>query len=192
MTALQACLAGDGPLADRLAAVLDQDGWATQRLTLSASATPTAGATLLVIAPSDGAGQDWHAVLDRIVVQPVRLIQALAARQPDPAMDASGEQRAPAQVIVMLDKAALVPGCAPPARIAAMAALRAATKDAALALAPGLRVNAIAIGSDGTDDPAPSMRWLIRAHAVTGQIIEPGAPVRPATPWRKDATLSHD
>jgi NAD(P)-dependent dehydrogenase (short-subunit alcohol dehydrogenase family) len=147
-------------MADQLAELLAADGWALG---------PGADVSLAVIVPPADAG-DWADALESTLLAPVRLMQALA------------DAGRPAQVVLVLDHAALVPGCVPAPRLAATAALLAAMKDAALTLAPGLRINALALGEGA--DPAPSLRWLVGAQAVTGQIIAPGLAPRPPTLWR--------
>lgn len=165
---MRALLTGSGDMADRFALVLAAEGWAVDR----AADAPAKGAALAVIVPPAGAA-DWPDVLESTLLAPVRLMQALA-----------GAGR-PAQVVVVVDHAALVPGCVPAPRLAATAALIAAMRDAVLTMAPVLRVNVLAIG-DGAD-PAPSLRWLLAAEAVTGQIIAPGPAPRPPTLWRSPA-----
>lgn len=157
---MRALVTGTGAMADRLADLLAAEGWALG---------PGADVSLAVIVPSADAG-DWAEALESTLLAPVRLMQALA------------DARRPAQVVLVLDHAALVPGCVPAPRLAATAALLAAMKDAVLAHGPALRVNALALG-DGAD-PAPSLRWLVGAGAVTGQIITPGPAPRPPTLWR--------
>lgn len=166
---MRAVLTGSGQVADRLADVLAADGWAVDR----AADSPVEGASLAVIVPPAGAA-DWSGTLEATLLAPVRLMQALA----------DGGQ--PAQVVIVVDHAALVPGCVPGPRLAATAALMAAMRDAVLTLAPTLRINALALG-DGAD-PAPSLRWLLAAQAVTGQILAPGPAPRPPTLWRSPAT----
>jgi hypothetical protein len=157
---MRALVNGTGAMADRLAGLLAADGW-----TLG----PGADVALAVIVPPAEAG-DWPEALESTLLAPLRLMQALA--------DAGG----PAQVVIVLDHAALVPGCVPAPRLAATAALLAAMKDAALAHGPRLRVNVLAPGAGA--DPAPSLRWLIGAGAVTGQVLTPGPVPRPPTAWR--------
>lgn len=157
---MRALVTGTGAMADRLADLLAAEGWALG---------PGADVSLAVIVPPADAG-DWAEALESTLLAPVRLMQALA------------DARRPAQVVLVLDHAALVPGCVPAPRLAATAALLAAMKDAVLAHGPALRVNALALG-DGAD-PAPSLRWLVGAGAVTGQIITPGPAPRPPTLWR--------
>lgn len=157
---MRALVTGTGAMADRLADLLAAEGWALG---------PGADVSLAVIVPPAEAG-GWPEALESTLLAPVRLMQALA------------DARRPAQVVLVLDHAALVPGCVPAPRLAATAALLAAMKDAVLAHGPALRVNALALG-DGAD-PAPSLRWLVGAGAVTGQIITPGPAPRPPTLWR--------
>jgi len=185
---MQALLTGQGALADRLAQVLVAQGWDVARSATAAGAALAGGETLLVtVAPARATA--WAPALDEVVQAPVALAQALAAAQPDPARDASGEVRAPAQVVHVLDRAALVPGCADPVLAAASAALVAALRDSALTLAPRLRVNGLAVAA-GTD-PGPALRWLLGAHAVTGQVPGLGPDPRPATLWRRPAATEH-
>jgi hypothetical protein len=161
---MRALVTGTGPLADRLAGLLATDGWALG---------PGADVSLAVIVPPAEAG-DWAEALESTLLAPVRQIQALA------------DAGRPTQVVIVLDHAALVPGCVPAPRLAATAALLAAMKDAVLTHGPAMRINALAL-SEGAD-PAPSLRWLIGAGAVTGQIITPGLAPRPPTLWRSPAT----
>lgn len=182
---MQALLTGQGALADRLAQVLAAQGWAVARSPTAAGAELAGAETLLVtVAPAGVTG--WAPALDERVQAPIALAQALAAAQPDPARDASGELRALAQVVHVLDRAALVPGCADPVLAGASAALVAALREGALTLAPRLRVNGLAVAAGA--DPGPALLWLLGAHAVTGQILGLGPAPRPATLWRRPAT----
>lgn len=165
---MRAVLTGSGNVADRLALVLVAEGWAVDR----AADAPAEGAALAVIV-SPAATADWSGTLESTLLAPVRLMQALAG---------AGQ---PAQVVIVVDHAALVPGCVPAPRLAATAALMAAMRDAVLTMAPALRVNVLALGEGA--DPAPSLRWLLGAEAVTGQIIAPGQTPRPPTLWRSPA-----
>jgi hypothetical protein len=181
---MRALVTGDGAQADRIAALIAAAGWQVARST-TATAARLAGDERLLITVPPAAVSGWQAALDEVALAPARLAQALAAGQPDPLRDASGELRAPGQVIHVLDPAALVPGCSAPAMVAATAALSAALREAALGLAPRLRVNALALGPDA--DVAPALAWLLGAHAVTGQVISVGADARPPTGWRHAA-----
>lgn len=157
---MRALLTGTGAMADRLADLLAAEGWALG---------PGADVSLAVIVPPADAG-DWAEALESTLLAPLRQMQALA------------DAGRPAEVVLVLDHAAMVPGCVPAPRLAATAALLAAMKDAVLTHGPALRVNALALG-DGAD-PAPSLRWLVGAGAVTGQIVAPGPAPRPPTLWR--------
>ncbi|MFN3645300.1 MAG: Rossmann fold domain-containing protein [Gemmobacter sp.] len=181
---MKALLTGQGDLADRVAGVLAAEGWLLTRAADAPSARLAGDETLLVTVAPDPAG-DWGPALESVLLAPVRLAQALAAAQPDPSRDASGERRAPAQVVHVVHRRALVPGCADPVQAAATAALAAALREGALALAPRLRVNGLAV--DQGADPAPALSWLLRAHAVTGQVLHLGPDPRPVTGWRREA-----
>lgn len=181
---MRALLTGGGERPDRLAEVLARLGWQVVRAPDAGTARLCGDEALLVTVAPDHA-EDPAATLDEIALAPVRLAQALAAVQPVPVRDAAGELQAPAQVVHVLDRAALVPGCADLALATASAALVAAARVAALTLAPRLRVNILAI--DATADPGPALGWLLSAHAVTGQTLHLGQDPRPATGWRRDA-----
>ena len=157
---MRALVTGSGEMADRLAALLAADGWDVGQ---------GGDVSLAVIVPPADAG-DWSQALEATLLAPVRLMQALA------------QAGRPAVVVIVVDHAAMVPGCVPAPRLAATAALVAAMKDAVLAHGPALRVNLLALGEGA--DPAPSLRWLIAAGSVTGQIVTPGPAPRPPTLWR--------
>lgn len=181
---MRALLTGQGPQADRIAALIAAAGWQVSR-SATAMAAQLAGDERLLVTVPPLAAPGMQEALDEVVLAPLRLAQALAAAQPEPVRDAGGELRAPSQIIHLLDRAALVPGCADPAMVAAIAALAAALQDAALGLAPRLRVNALALAPAA--DPAPALTWLLSAHAVTGQLICVGDSARPSTEWRQAA-----
>ena len=125
---MRAVVSGTGDKAGRVAGLLAADGWAVG---------PGEDVSLAVIVPPAAAG-DWAEALESTVMAPVRQIQALA------------EAGHPVQVVLVLDHAALVPGCVPAPRLAATAALLAAMKDAVLAHGPSLRINALALGEGRT------------------------------------------
>lgn len=181
---MRALLTGTGAQADRIAALIAAAGWQVTR-SATAMAAQLAGDERLLVTMPPLAARSMQEALDEMVLAPLRLAQALATVQPEPVRDAGGELRAPGQILHLLDRSALVPGCADPALVAATAALTAALQATALGLAPRLRANALALAPDA--DPGPALTWLLSAHAVTGQVICPGGTARPPTEWRQAA-----
>ena len=172
----QAVITGGGPLASLGAGVLAGLGWQVRRLVPGDDDLSGDETLLLAVAPS---------VTDGSVA---RLAQAMAERLPA-ARDGDGELRAPGQVVLLLDSAAQVPGLGPVEPAVAQAAALRWLADAALALAPRLRVNALTCDpSLGAADLAPVLGWLTTAHAVTGQVLTLGPVPRLASPWRGDAS----
>lgn len=184
--AVRALVTGQGPLADRLAGLLDGAGYHVARATRAVAAR-LAGDEQVVVTVPPAAAVGWQDALDEILLAPVQLAQRLAAAQPEPVRDAAGDLSASAQMVFVLDRAALVPGCGNPALAAASAAAAAALRDVAITLAPRLRVNAVALDLTMGADPGPALIWLLGARSVTGQIQGLGPDPRPATVWRHAA-----
>lgn len=176
---MKALVTGTGPLADGAAEVLAALGWQIRRSkTADSAAAP--GEQLLVVAPPAEAGP---AALEEIFAAPARLAEAMAAQLPDSARDETGELRAPGQAVFLLTRAAQTPGLGDDAG-AAQAALLRWMAGAALALAPRLRLNALACDPGiSAADLAPLLGWLTSAHAVTGQVVNLGPAPRLAAPW---------
>ncbi|WP_323042867.1 Rossmann fold domain-containing protein [Gemmobacter sp.] len=173
----QAVITGGGPLASLGAEVLAGLGWRVRRLVPGDDGLSGDETLLLAMAPS---------VTDGSVA---RLAQAMADQLPPAARDGDGEMRAPGQVVLLLDSAAQVPGLGPVEPAVAQAAALRWLADAALALAPRLRVNALTCNpSIGAADLAPVLAWLTTAHAVTGQALTLGPVPRLASPWRGDTS----
>lgn len=183
---MRALLTGQGALADALDRLLQAQGWQVRRAALATDARLAGDETLVLTVPP-AATDDWQGAMAAGVLAPVRLAEALAAAQPAPQRDTSGELRAPAQVVHVIDRTALVPGAATPAHGAACAALVSVIRDQALRLAPRLRVNGMALDPASAPDAGPVLCWLLAAHAVTGQIPGLGPEPRPVTGWRRGA-----
>lgn len=173
----QAVITGGGPLAGLGAEVLAGLGWQVRRLAPGDDRLSGDETLLLAVAPS---------VTDGSVA---RLAQAMADQLPPATRDGGGELRASGQIVLLLDSAAQVPGLGPVEPAVAQAAALRWLADAALALAPRLRVNALTCDpAIGATDLAPVLGWLTSAHAVTGQVLTLGPVPRLATPWRGDAS----
>lgn len=137
----------------------------------------------------------WDRAIDSNLYAPARLIQDFGAQAPQPLRDDGGEPRARAAVINMLDQRLLKPTPFFASYTLAKAGLGMLTKTAAQALAPGIRVNAIAPGPTiraerqseahfarqraacllgrGSDpeDILAAMRFILGCKALTGQMI---------------------
>lgn len=165
----QALVTGGGPLAAVVAEVLAASGWTVRQ----GIEGPAAGDTLVV------------AVALPEVTHLAALARGLADQLPAPARDATGELRAPGQLVLILDSAAQVPGLGPVDAAVAQAAALRWLPEAALTMAPHLRVNALVCGAGlSAADLTPVLAWLTSAHAVTGQVLSLGPAPRMATPWR--------
>ncbi|KMK66259.1 SDR family NAD(P)-dependent oxidoreductase [Puniceibacterium sp. IMCC21224] len=113
------------------------------------------------------------------------LTQQLAAQMGPACVDAQGERRAQASMIILIDRGCAGRGAARPATDQARHALTQLTQTAALAFAPAIRVNAIGIdavqpgrtglsgGYDDADfdDLLAALGYLDDSHAVTGQML---------------------
>ncbi len=169
-----------------------------------------AGRDLLVtvssVAAFDTLDAPDAAAWQRTVIEPLDRALTLGARfaaaAPAPERDATGEPRAMAQIIHVIDQ---VPDIAAPRHAGmavAAASLVAMTRIGAHQMAPRVRVNAIVPsrrgagirgGAEETDptaqdrrlDPVPgvllpTLRYLVEMPAITGQILELGGAARPA------------
>lgn len=162
---------GAGPLADRLARLLTE---------------MKIGPELAVWVAPEPRGDTPEAALQHLYLTPLRLVEALAARLPEAARDAEGEPVAGQQVLLLVDRALLVTGSGFPAHRAAAAALLAWVEEAALRLAPRLRLNVLALSLADPPDLRPALSWLTGRAVVTGQVLKLGpAPPSPA-PFRSD------
>lgn len=173
---------GTGAAADAVALALRALGW-----DVVIETGFVAGAVLLVTVPPPPAAvvpADRGELLARAVAGPMALAEGFAATQPQAGFDAAGALSSPAQVIHLIDRAALVPGCADPAHGTVAAALAAEVAAGALRLAPAVRVNGLAVLLDQPGDLLEPLRWLTGTASVSGQILPVGAPPRPSTAWR--------
>jgi hypothetical protein len=176
----RALVTGHGPAADAAAEALSACGWEVSR----GDDLAISPALLVTVPPVPGAvaSADRAALLAQAVLAPMALAEALAKMQPPP--DAAENAMASAQVIHLIDRAALVPGCADPAHAAVSAALAALVADGALRLAPALRVNGLALPLAAPGALLEPLRWLTGAAAVSGRILPLGEAPRPQTEWR--------
>jgi len=143
----------------------------------------------------DATRESWDRHFETNLRAPFRLMQDFAAQCPDPIPDASGEPLAQGVVINLIDQRVrkLTPDFT--SYTLTRAALWTLTQTAARGLAPAIRVNAIGPGptmrnSDQTQDQfdaqraatvlergsspeevAHAVHYLVRARAVTGQLI---------------------
>lgn len=143
----------------------------------------------------DATRDSWDRHMDTNLRAPFRLIQDFAAQCPAALRDAEGEPIAQGAVVNLIDQRVrkLTPDFA--SYTISRAALWTLTRTAAQALAPDIRVNAIGpgptlkstnqsfeqfarqraatvLGRGATpEDVAEAVRYLVRARAVTGQLI---------------------
>lgn len=151
--------------------------------------------TLLVInatgydrdTPQNATGDGRSGPVGSPVHAPIMLTRAFAAQAPRCGRDAAGEPMAQAMVVNMIDQRMLKPTPELMSGTVAMMNLRALTRAAAQALAPAIRVNAIALGSGvqgtrqhaasrperGADmaDVTATLSYFLDASVVTGQIL---------------------
>ena len=137
----------------------------------------------------------WDRHLESNLRAPVVLTQAFAAQAPQALRDPSGEPRAQALVVNMIDQRVLKPTPEFASYTIAKMGLWAFTRTAAQALAPHVRVNAIGPGPTmqgarqtaehfarqraatilqrgaGPDDVVAALNFLVDASSVTGQMI---------------------
>ncbi|WP_375174814.1 SDR family oxidoreductase [Pseudooceanicola sp.] len=143
----------------------------------------------------DATRESWDLHMETNLRAPFRLIQDFAAQVPPAGEDADGEPLAEAVVINMIDQRVrkLTPDFA--SYTLTRAALWTLTQTAAQGLAPAVRVNAIGPGptlrnsgqsesqfaaqrqatilgrGSNPEDVVEAVRYLVRAKAVTGQLI---------------------
>lgn len=137
----------------------------------------------------------WDRHLTANLRAPFMLTQAVAANAPDPARDAGGEPVAQAQVVNLIDQRVLKPTPEFMTYSLSKAGLWWLTRTTAQALAPRLRVNAIAPGptlraarqseahfaaqrqatvlgrGSDPDGIVAALRYLVAARGVTGQLL---------------------
>lgn len=137
----------------------------------------------------------WDRHIGSNLRAPFLLTQAFAAQVPDPATDERGEKLAQALVVNMVDQRVMKPTPMFMTYTIAKMGLWAFTRTAAQALAPGVRVNAIAPGATmrglrqdeahfrrqrgatplargaNPGDITAALGYLLDAPAVTGQIL---------------------
>ncbi len=137
----------------------------------------------------------WDRHFDSNLRAPVALTQTFAAQAPEPETDAAAEPLSKALVINMIDQRVLHPTPDFTSYTLAKSALWTFTQTAAQALAPKIRVNAIAPGPTlqsihqtdadfhaerratllrrgaNPDDIAQTLRYFLNAPAVTGQML---------------------
>lgn len=144
---------------------------------------------------ADATRESWDKHMEVNLRAPFRLIQDFAAQCPDPVSDATGEGVAQGAVINLIDQRVrkLTPTFT--SYTLSRAALWTMTQTAAQGLAPRVRVNAVGPGptlqNDGQtdaqfarqreatilergsnpEDIAAAVQYLVRAVAVTGQLI---------------------
>lgn len=149
-------------------------------------------------------GESWNREIGATLRAPFVLTQTFATQAPRPGHDAAGEPMAQASVVNMISQRVLKPTAEFMPRTIARTGLEAFTRTAALALAPAVRVNAIAagLGLQGTRQPgttAPehnadltdivaTLGYFLDARAVTGQILMVGGGLHPGwqppdEPW---------
>ncbi len=140
-------------------------------------------------------GESWDRHIGSNLRAPFILTQAFAAAAPGPSLDGNGEMLAQAMVVNMVDQRVLKLTPEFMTYTIAKMGLWALTQTAAQALAPKIRVNAIAPGptvigarqSDShfarqraatvlqrganPDDINAALRYLLDASAVTGQLL---------------------
>lgn len=144
---------------------------------------------------SSATRDSWDRHLGSNLRAPFVLTQAMAARAPDPAIDAGGEPVAQALVVNMIDQRVLKPTPEFMTYTIAKMGLWAFTRTAAQALAPKIRVNAIGPGPTlqgarqseahfaaqraatilergaGPGDVTAALGYFLDAPSVTGQLI---------------------
>ncbi|WP_425451097.1 SDR family NAD(P)-dependent oxidoreductase [Rhodovulum viride] len=116
--------------------------------------------------------QSWDRHIGANLRAPFVLMQAFAAQAPEAGRDAAGEPRAEALVVNVIDRQVLSPTPDFTTYTIAETGLWALTRTAAQALAPAIRVNAIAVGealrgARNADDPYAGFR--ANAIPVTGR-----------------------
>lgn len=163
---------GTGPAAE--AAALALSGLESAGLTLWVAPTPLADEGALAA----------QAALEALYLAPLRLAERLIADLPEPLRDASGEPVAQRQLLLLVERRLLASGSGRVAERAAMAALLAWVEEAALSLAPKLRLNVLALPLETPPDLAPSLGWLCNRAVVTGQVVKLGPPPPSTAPFR--------
>lgn len=157
-------IVGAGPAHAAVGGALTGLGW-------QQAESATLGLAILSPAPQDGE--------PGVVAVIESLASDLLKDAPACTYDAGGEIRAAVQLVLLLDRATLVPGVAPGSAQVATAAGLAWMRDATVRLAPQLRVNAVALDLRDPGDLTAILRWLTRTEAVAGQLVTLGALPRP-------------
>lgn len=179
------------------------DPVATETLVPQAAAALGGALTLLVNNASifehdrlaNATPDSWERHIGSNLRAPFFLMQAFAAQAPKAATDMAGEPVARALVVNMLDQRVLKPTPEFMTYSLAKSALWSLTRTAAQALAPAIRVNAIAPGPTligarqsrahfakqrqstilargaNPDDVSAALGYLLDAQAVTGQLV---------------------